>query len=159
MCMYLYICLVNHNAIVTFLLGHYYSIVWSHLCESCYPFSLPCFNKMSNKYGFATGRTAMSFLIWHFLVSIGAKPIVYQNNWSLRRFPTMTTKNVFFSFAGTYVYIYYIYIHTLLRCWEFISSYANMIPYQVSSSNIDCPLSDFSITKIPCLGLPFGNFT
>ena len=37
-------------------------IVWSHLCESCYGFLRPFFNKMSKKYGFATGR-----LVWELL--------------------------------------------------------------------------------------------
>ena len=31
------------------------------LCESCYGFLRLFFNKMLNKYGFATGRTAMFF--------------------------------------------------------------------------------------------------
>ena len=38
-------------------------IVWNYLCESCYGFSLPFFNKMSKKYGFATSR-----LVWELLV-------------------------------------------------------------------------------------------
>ena len=37
-------------------------IVWSHLCESCYGFLRPFFNKMSKKKGFATGR-----LVWKLL--------------------------------------------------------------------------------------------
>ena len=37
-------------------------IVWSHLCESCYGFLRPFFNKMSKKYCFATGRLAWELL-------------------------------------------------------------------------------------------------
>ena len=112
-------------------------IVWSHFCESCYGFLRPFFNKMSKKYGFATGRlvwellrfftalfqqnvekygfatgrTAMFFWFEHFFWSLRVKTIFYKKKSSLRLFPLMTRKFCVFGFPGIYTYIY------IYRCY------------------------------------------
>ena len=65
-------------------------IVCSHLCESCCGFLRSIFNKMSKKYGFATGRTAMFIWFDHFGLYGTGKTIFHQNNLALRLFPTTT---------------------------------------------------------------------
>ena len=50
------------------------------LCDSCYGFlTLFSLNNMLNKYGFATGRTAMFFCFDHFLVITGKNNILPNN--------------------------------------------------------------------------------
>ena len=106
-------------------------IVWSHLCESCYSslrpffykmtkkkvmlrvglfessygFLLFLFNKMSKKYGFATGRTAMYFWFDNFFWSLRVKTIFYQTTMIITAFSHNDQKILCFWLSRYSIYI------------------------------------------------------